>query len=157
MVNFNKSLVKLYFQFADLESKFVNLHVICKDQIISVAPGWLNKAEVSFWIDFPSDIKLQVSGKDQNCDTVVDKDGKIIADKHVKLTRVEVDHLMIPDYFLQKWPINDANNVTTYFGFNDTWKLELSHSNSFQWYYHVVTGKFSDTLVDLKVPEKKII
>lgn len=131
MKKFNQSNLELYFNFFDLDSSYMNLSVINNSELITVAPG--KNQKVSLSIEFPTEIILDISGKNLNTDTIVDESGKILADKHIVLTKVIIDHIIVPDNFLAKWPkVNDKFN-TTYFGFNGSVKLDFNEVNSFYW------------------------
>lgn len=89
-------------------------------------------------IKFPADFEITVSGKGAN-DTVIDSDGKIIADKHVKIVNIVVDGMSCHPYYTYNLELttNDGQVVkSNYWGFNGTVKLNFSEDNSFFWALH---------------------
>jgi len=130
MVKFNQSTVEMEFEFVCVNDAYMNLSVIYGNDAMIVTPA--TKQKVVFDIEFPAKIVLETSGKDMNIDTLLDINGNILADKHIRLSRVIVDRVLVPDAFLQKWPVIRGIN-TTYFGFNDQIVLDFSEKDSFFW------------------------
>jgi hypothetical protein len=106
----------------------MNLNIINRGTIIPVTPAPIQTVELL--IDFPTEIVLDISGKNMNCDTILDENGSIIKDKHIELIKVVVDHVNVREFYLRKLAELDGNN-TTYFGFNGMGKLKFSEENSF--------------------------
>jgi len=130
MKKINQSSVELFFDFVGIDNSYMNLSIINGEEVIEVSPQ--DKQKVILSIEFPTEIILDISGKNMNVDTVVNEAGKIILDKHISLTKIIVDRVVVPDYFLQKWP--QVNDITTpYFGFNGSVKLRFNEPNSFYW------------------------
>jgi hypothetical protein len=99
----------------------------------TVVRGADDCAVVEAVVDFPGELCIILEGKNNNIDTIVDDSGKIIQDKFVQLTQVDVDRITLPDHFLQQWPVvNDTFN-TSYFGFNGKVRLQFNEPNSFYW------------------------
>jgi len=128
MAKFNQSLVKLQFKFVELNNEYMNLNIVLSDRFIPVSPAQFQTIE--FYINFPTEIVLDVSGKNMNSDTVLDDQGNIIKDKHIELTKVIIDNIAVPSLYLKKWPELNGNN-NSYFGFNGQFKLKFLEKNSF--------------------------
>lgn len=128
MAKFNQSLVKLQFKFVELNNEYMNLNILLSDRFIPVSPAQFRTIE--FYINFPTEIVLDVSGKNMNSDTVLDDQGNIIKDKHIELIKVIIDNIAVPSLYLKKWPELDGNN-NSYFGFNGQFKLKFLEKNSF--------------------------
>jgi len=72
-------------------------------------------------IKLPTKLKLVVSGKDMNSDTILDDDGKVIEDLYVKIVKVSLDGIDLDDLFLCKkikLVTNDGDRSGAYLGFN---------------------------------------
>jgi len=100
---------------------------------IIALPDELEQCTVSTVIDFPGQLIIYLDGKNNNTDTLVNEAGEITQDKYVQLAQVKVDRMIVPDSFLQKWPLVNDSFTTTYFGFNGTVKLVFNEPNSFYW------------------------
>ena len=87
-----------------------------------------------------------MTGKHKNRhDTQVDKDGKILFDRYIKIVKLTVNHLIPNQLFMRKWPLvhigSKSRNFmpsnrqlhTNYIGFNGVIDLEFEGSNPAQW------------------------
>jgi hypothetical protein len=128
MAKFNKSLIKLQFDFVEINGEYMNLNIMYTNKQILVLPA--KEQIVEFQIDFPTEVILDISGKNMNYDTILNDDGVIIKDKHIKLTRATIDNITVPDLFLKQWP-ELCGNKSSYFGFNGQVKLKFLEKNSF--------------------------
>lgn len=90
---------------------------------------------VTFPVEFPSQVIIETFGKGPH-DTKVDADGKVIADKYLKLTDILIDQLSVARYYCdQKVVIDNGNQkiTTSYWGYNGTVIIELDEENGFRW------------------------
>ena len=72
-------------------------------------------------IKLPTKLKLVLSGKDMNLDTILDDDGKVIEDLYVKIVKVSLDDIDLGEIFLHKkikLVTNDGDWTGAYLGFN---------------------------------------
>ena len=129
MEKLNRSQVLLYFKFGQVRDSYMSMQV----NGVDVAPDANEQAMIDLWIDFPCEVVIELEGKDNNVDTVIDSDGKIIQDKFVQLTQVKVDRMGVGNHFLQKWPIVNNSFTTTYFGFNGQVRLKFDQPTAFHW------------------------
>jgi hypothetical protein len=90
-------------------------------------------AVINTVVDFPGELLILLDGKNNNTDTLLNDSGEIVQDKFIQLTKIIVDKITVPDYFLQKWPVINDSITTTYFGFNGAVKLQFDEPNSFYW------------------------
>lgn len=86
-------------------------------------------------IMLPEDIEIEFFGKNQGVDTLVDANGKIIKDKHVKIESISLDGIELPKNFLTKGirlVTEDQNEIfTNYVGFNSRTCIQFTRSNVF--------------------------
>lgn len=129
MEKLNHSQVQLYFKFGQVRDTYMSMRV----NGIDVVPDADEQAMIELWIDFPCELVVELEGKDNNTDTVIDSDGKIIQDKFVQLTQVKVDRMSVGNHFLQKWPVVNDSFTTTYFGFNGQVRLNFDETTAFHW------------------------
>ena len=129
MEKLNSSQVQLYFKFGAVHNAYMSVHV----NGCPVVPGANERSMISIPISFPGELIIELSGKNNNTDTLVNDAGEIVQDKFVQLTQVRVDKMTVNDYFLQKWPIVNDSFATTYFGFNGQAKLTFDAPSSFHW------------------------
>jgi len=87
-------------------------------------------------VSWPSQIKIVVSNKNLSCDTQVDEQGKIVADKYIELKKVLVDRVESSIAYLNS-PILDTgdNKINScYWGFNGVVNLNFDQTDSFIWH-----------------------
>jgi hypothetical protein len=82
----------------------------------------------------PTTLHIFVDGKDNNVDTKVGDDGKIIADKFIKIENVLIDQKPVSTDALHKickLQTTDGQIIyTNYVGFNGVLSMDLEYSNS---------------------------
>ena len=84
---------------------------------------------------FPSTLQIKLDGK-QPFDTQLDDNGKIVADKYIKLLDIVVDRLSCAKYYVNKTMlITDQGKqiASDYWGFNGSVELDFPQQNSFFW------------------------
>lgn len=96
-------------------------------------------------LDLPGTVVINVYGKGL-VDTLVDKNGNVIADKYIKLEELLVDR--VPLHILSLINLPELNNngqltKTNYWGFNGAVRIELTHADSFLWHLEEVKKKSS--------------
>ena len=125
----NHSEVQLWFKFGAVNNTYMTVHV----NGCPVVPDSSESAMISVPVSFPGELLIELSGKNNNTDTLVNDAGQIIQDKFVQLTQVKVDRMNVSDHFLQKWPLVNDSFTTSYFGFNGQAKLSFDAASSFHW------------------------
>jgi len=133
MEKINRSHVELSFKFNQVRGEYMTVRIVDAVGEIIALPDELEQCTVSTVIDFPGQLIIYLDGKNNNTDTLVNEAGEITQDKYVQLAQVKVDRMIVPDSFLQKWPLVNDSFTTTYFGFNGTVKLVFNEPNSFYW------------------------
>jgi len=93
---------------------------------------------VSLDIDFPSQLKIVLSNKNYNTDTIVDNNGSIINDKYVILKHMMIESIPIKidvlfnicQYYKNQTddPVND-----TYWGFNGFAIIDFDSEHFIKW------------------------
>ena len=136
MMDFTKSKISLVFDIGRVDDTSMAMTFIygkdC-DQICDLPHGrYVHEID----IEFPSRLSIQLSGKQPN-DTKVDSEGKIIADKYIKLESILVDgYPTDPNWacrFLTLYPEDRDPVVTNYWGFNGTVDIDFDSDNAFVW------------------------
>ena len=95
-------------------------------------------------IKLPDTLHFLIQGKkDQN--TILDHNGEIIKTDLIKIKQVKVNNIIMPDPFLEKWPllfVNSKNNRSNYveygntFGKNGCIELRFYGKDLFEWLFH---------------------
>jgi hypothetical protein len=93
---------------------------------------------VSLKIDFPSQLKIVLSNKNHNTDTILDNNGSIINDKYVILKHLTVGTIPIKIdvlFRLCQYYKNQNNNPVndTYWGFNGVAIIDFNSDNFIKW------------------------
>jgi hypothetical protein len=91
-----------------------------------------------FKVQLPTKLKIKFSGKRLGKDTQIDDNGNIIKDMYVKITGIQLDNLVIPDWIIQKKLsyITEAGELirTSYIGFNGVMDFSIPENNIFSFY-----------------------
>jgi hypothetical protein len=88
-------------------------------------------------IEWPAVVRIQLSNKDNSCDTKVDENGKVVEDKYIQLTKIVLDRLMVNERFMNTLGLVTADGTkinTCYWGFNGHALLTLDQADSFAWH-----------------------
>ena len=129
MEKLNHSQVQLSFKFGAVHNTYMSVQVNGRE----VVPDADETAMISIPVSFPGELIIELSGKNNNTDTLVNDAGEITQDKFVQLTQVKVDRMNVNNHFLQKWPLVNGSFTTTYFGFNGQVRLTFDALSSFHW------------------------
>jgi hypothetical protein len=133
MEKINRSQIELTFKFGQVREEYMTVRIVDSVGEKIAVPDISNQCVISTVVDFPGELTIYLDGKNNAIDTLVNDAGVITQDKFVQLTQVKLDRMLVPDYFLQKWPLVNDSFITTYFGFNGTVKLQFNELNSFYW------------------------
>jgi len=87
-------------------------------------------------IPWPSTMKILLTGKNLSCDTKVDPDGKILADKFIELKKILVDRCEATVQYTKSIHLNtkDQSINSVYWGFNGSVTLIFDQDDSFIWH-----------------------
>jgi hypothetical protein len=86
---------------------------------------------------WPTNIKIVLGNKNMSCDTQIDQDGKILADKHVRLKKLVVDRVEATAEFIKTITletIDDQKIPALYWGFSGEVNINLDQTDSFVWH-----------------------
>lgn len=134
MINFNKCNLKIHFTLGKCKNKLFKL-LVNNEELIPVDSGDLINAVYERQISLPTRVEIRTSGKDNNTDTIVDKDGKILEDLYVQIKEVSLDNFQLNEKYLhQKINIKTESGkmyTTSYIGFNGITVLNFQEKNVF--------------------------
>lgn len=130
-----KTQITIEFEFGLVNDSHMYVEIENNNEIAVVTP------QDNIWcsdITLPTLIKINVSGKNHNTDTIVDEDGNILQDKYAKINRIALDCFELHTIYLhQMITLNavDGNKHTTcYFGFNGQVELDFNKTNVLEQY-----------------------
>ena len=132
----NQSDLDLEFKIGHCNST-MSMEILVDDTPMASYPSFdTNRFVLKHRINWPSTLKIVLSNKNLLHDTMVDADGKIIADKYIQLTRVVVDRIETTVEYINSVVLNTDDNkiTTTYWGFNGFVELDFTQENSFMWH-----------------------
>jgi hypothetical protein len=108
------------------------------DQTVTV-PSCISDSEIqiNFTMTPPCDIVINTFNK-QICDTELLSDGKIGRDKHIKILKLVVDKLEVPDHILYKILRQETETAGIvngpYFGHNSKCFISFDTANTLKWH-----------------------
>jgi hypothetical protein len=129
MEKLKNSQIQLFFKFGAVHDSYMTVTV----NGVPILPDHNEQAMIEISVEFPSELIIELGGKNNNTDTLLNDAGEIVQDKFVQLTQVRVDRMNVNDNFLQKWPKVNDSFTSTYFGFNGQAKLTFDAPSSFHW------------------------
>lgn len=95
-------------------------------------------------INLPDTLHFQIQGK-KEANTKIDKKENILQDDIIKIKKIKINNLIMPDLCLVKWPIlfvNSNNNRSNYveygntFGKNGLIELRFYGKDLFEWMFY---------------------
>jgi len=136
--------LKLVFKCGECNG-YMSLECYSNDTLIFDTEIKNSDLTVTALVDFPFDLKIKVSGKNPNTDTLVE-DGKIVKDKYIELKQI----------YLARYPVNvsvlhrlcqfipDSKPIepTTFFYCNGQALLKFQSSDALKW--HLMYNKYYD-------------
>ena len=138
MSNLNTCKLGFKFEFGKIDDRHMLVEVIHGDAVDIVLPELDGQAKLQLDICLPTKITLKFSGKNANTDTIVDNQGKIIADVYVKIVKIDFDGFELSEIFMhQKIKLYTEDNteiVTSYIGFNGSVDLNFTELDVFKQY-----------------------
>jgi hypothetical protein len=106
--------------------------------MIEVDPTESGEIDISFDVELPCTIKIELSGKDLNADTKVNQNGNIIQDKFIKISGMWLARHPIPEFVYMNMcevETNDSKFKTSYFGFPGTVLIALDEQDPITWHF----------------------
>lgn len=138
-MNQSECLISIEFEFFPLRNKNMSVSAELNDEIdVIEAENHFTTTTKTYTkkITLPQKIKLKFNGKNNKIDTIVNKDGEIIADKHVKIKSIKLDVFECSEIFLkQKLNLitNDKKSLqTNYIGFDGIMEIDLLEDSVFK-------------------------
>jgi len=130
-MKFNSCRLEIEFKFGSCRNDYFKLQIDNGKTVKDI--DYLNPYYSSL-IELPTKIKIITSGKNHRIHTIV-KDGDIIEDMYVQVTKIKFDGLEVNNTFYHKKlkiiTIDNDEHITNYFGFNGTCTIDLNHDNMF--------------------------
>ena len=124
--------IEVYFRFYNCEDSQIRLYhggKVCEPTNYF----YIHRQELAL----PNSMQFEMRGKHaKGWDTIVDKQGRIIQDRFIKIVKVTVNNLIPNQLFLRKWPSvasNDGRIYTNYIGHNGHIDLEFDGATPAQW------------------------
>ena len=118
-------------------------------QVFDFADIKTESLTVKHRMTLPCCMKILLSDKDLTVDTKIDSDGKIIADKFIKLEKILVDRIDPGIEYMKSIALDTGENKLNvlYWGFNGTVELAFDATNSFIWHLSQKIHKDKDYLI----------
>jgi hypothetical protein len=124
--------VTIDFEFGLLNNKSMKVVVAYEKDIFEATPD--NPSVKITQVNLPNSFEIQFSGK-TNKDTIVDENGNILQDMYVKVVGLKFDHLIVPNWIVQKklsyLTTSGQTLKTAYIGFNGLMKFDIPETNIF--------------------------
>ena len=102
---------------------------------------------------WPTTIKIVIGNKNMSCDTQIDKEGKIVADKHIKLKKIVVDRVEATTEFMKSITLettDDQKIQALYWGFPGQVNICLDQTDSFAWHMKQKISNLTLSVVEQK-------
>jgi len=126
--------IEIDFYFSEINKKTMSAgisHNNCRNIVSDKSGKYTYKSD----LQLPTTLSIEIFGKNMNHDTVVDENGKIIADKYVAIKNIILDGIYLPLPVLQKllkfYSDDGKQSNHDYIGFNGKCTLDFAKSNVF--------------------------
>ena len=121
----------------EFEMGFCNGYMHCRvlnndKEIFDIKNNDDEVLKLDFATVWPTTLRFELSNKDQNKDTVVDKNGNILYNKFMRLKKFTVNNLPLSDPNLYKITVFAGINETSW-DKNGTATIELTDNNPTRW------------------------
>jgi len=127
----DKARIDLEFEFGLIDNRCMT--VMVNGQLVTPA-----NPTVSFDITLPTQFRIDYSGKDNQTDTKLDKQGNIIADLYAKITTMKLDGFPVRQKYLYHTVTMHTTTgqvfTTCYAGFNGHMQVVLDQPTVFSQY-----------------------
>lgn len=125
---------------------YMDVNIYVNNELVSQPDLTKNNnstVDVDLQVNFPFDLKIQVSGKNLNTDTQID-DGKIVKDKYIKLKKLYLARYSVHESVLYStcsfYPENKSREQNNYFYCNGVAELKFQEPDALVW--HVKHNKY---------------
>lgn len=133
--------LKLSLEFGAINGATMAAQIQCQDLCWTFDPKKSTIIDHVMQITLPTDITIQVSGKNMSQDTQIDDSGQIIADKFIKIHAMTLDNIPVPTAWIEKKIVlrtqSHGEITSNYFGHNGTCIIELAKPNAFLQILHM--------------------
>jgi hypothetical protein len=126
------------FEFGHVDQRRMNLKIVVDGQEPCDIVPENQRAAVTIDIVLPTTVRLEFSNKNYNTDTILDQQGRITDDVHVKIQSMSLDNFEFDELFLhQKIKLTTDQQQTViscYIGFNGAVTFDFACSDVFSQY-----------------------
>lgn len=137
----NTANLSIDFEFNSINDKSMSTDIYINNELVgSYRDITATTVNFNHNIILPATLKIVFADKDEKNDTIVDVDGNITIDKHVRIKNICLGYIPINNHILSKicnftTPTgNNIHNMYGYFGFNGTAIIEFLATNSITWH-----------------------
>ena len=121
----------------EFEMGYCNGYMHCRilnhdEEIFDIKNNEDEILKLDFATNWPTTLKFQLTNKDPNNDTVIDKNGKILYNKFMRLKKFAVNNLPLIEPNLYKISVFAGENEI-FWDRNDTATIELTEDNPTRW------------------------
>lgn len=117
---------------------FMNSRWFVNDVLVhDCQPCVPGSSEITFMVDLPAEIRIEVWNKNLNTDTMVDAHGNILKDKFLKIDQVHLARLPVNSQLLERmFELHTDRGIinSSYFGFPGVVKFVIEEVNAMTWH-----------------------
>lgn len=117
---------------------FMRTEWYANDQLVAdVMPTSTDPIDVCFNLTLPGTVKIVLSGKNMNTDTLVDDSGKTVKDKFIKIKQMSLARHPISEHvYMNLCNVTTEQGIftTAYFGFPGTVKISFNEADPILWH-----------------------
>jgi len=128
---FNKCEIEIEFEFGSVNGEYMNVEIVNGNNTTVVIP---ENRRYRAAITLPTRLSITTSGKNPRYHTVL-RNGEIVEDMFVKITKFTIDKQPLNEIFLHKKitlsALDGSKHTTNYFGFNGTADIDFLEDNVF--------------------------
>ena len=140
-----KSKFNFVLSIGRLNNKAMSLSVLVGDKKIYEGSPKESTIYIDFDCELPNQIVFEFGDKFIN-DTIVDKSGRIIQDKHIKIEKVSIDNMPVEQWIVESRlfefvPKNNKTIHTNYFGYNGKAYMNIKNNDSFDYFLNLLAEK----------------
>lgn len=134
-----KFILSIDFEFSNIDNRKMSVVLKTNKETLIINEQGIIKIE----IQLPSLVTLIFSGKNQETDTLMDSQGNILQDVHVKIKSIRIDGLEIPEWSIQKKITLETDTgmlvSSSYIGFNGTMRIDMPEIDIFSLYQRFIS------------------
>jgi len=126
--------IKLRFEFSELNDRIMNVDIKAGGTELRLAPDRAGFYDIDLDMLLPQRLLMCFSGKDNRVDTLLDQEGRIVADLFVRLDQIVLDNVPVKidtNKLLVVETESGEKHRTHYVGFNGHAVLDFAETNVF--------------------------